>query len=1463
MKTKCKRSLSMLMAVLLCFSAFMGIGTTTAFAASETDEVLLISYPRDGDANLDYSGTWGHGNLQYMNGWSSGSSIYTTVRAMGSYEGNICYCIEPGVPLDNGDVLTKWGEDFWENYPSDYNKTIAPYEIKAFIGRIMQYGYTGNISTSWKSQNEGGDKLAYAAATQLLIWETVVGERDSDFNHVDTGSYDAVADQISNAHPLRAKIISYYSSIESSVQKHSKLPSFMSKTAGRAQSIELAWNGSEYTATLTDTNNVLGNYSFSGNGLSFSVSGNKLTITAKTAPASAVSITAEKKNSQRRGIITWTDGHYLPGHSTLQDVITYAESVSDPVKGFLNVKVSYGSAKIVKTSEDGKVDGINFHVQGNGIDKTVQTKNGGQIQIDNLMPGVYTVTELTEDRYEPQETRRVTVVSGQTSTVTFNNILKRGDLTVTKTSEDGLNEGVKFHLFGTSYSGLAVDEYAVTDSTGKAYFRDVLIGSGYVLEETDTAIRYVVPDKQTAAIEWKKVTEKSFDNILKKWQLTVTKSDSEAGTAQGDASLAGAEYGIFKGDQLIDTYTTDTNGQFITEFYICDSDWSLRELNPSEGYLLNGDTQHIGVEPKLYEVEYNSAALDSQETVQKGKIAVIKHCDDGETQIETPEAGAEFEVFLKASGSYENAKESERDYLVCDENGFAETKLLPYGIYTVRQTKGWDGNELMKPFDVFIRDDGGVYRYLINNATFESFIKVIKTDSTTGKVIPYAGAGFQIYDPNGNKVEMTYTYPEITTIDTFYTTEEGMLITPEKLPYGLGYTLVEVSAPYGYVLDSAPVAFDVTEDNSTEENAVTIITVEKQNAPQMGTITISKSGEVFSSVTESDGLYQPVYASAGLAGAVYEITAAEDIITPDGTQRYSKGEVAATIETDSTGAATTEPLYLGSYEIREIKAPYGMVLNPETKSVQLTYAGQEIEITETAAAFYNERQRVQIDLSKIVEQDARFQIGMNSEILSVQFGLFAAEDLTAADGSVIPADGLMEIVSCDENGKAAFTADIPVGAKLYVREIAVDSHYILSDEKYPVEFVYAGQDMGTVNLSANDGEPIENDIIYGTIKGLKIDRETEDSIAGAIFGLFHADEAEYTEETAILTAESGEGGIFTFENVPYGNWLVKELKPAEGFLPNEELYPVTVTAEEEIIEITVVNDRIPEIGTTAVVDGEKEICATEVFTLTDTVFYKHLIPGKEYVLKGVLMDKSTGKPLVIDGEEIHAETVFTPDAPSGEAIVEFTFDSKFIKTETELVVFESLYKDGKELAVHADIEDEGQTVKVKVPEIGTKASVDGKKEVPAKGTITIEDVVSYKNLTPGKEYTVSGILMDKATGKPFTVNGEQIRSSYTFKPETADGEVKMTFTFDAGGITKQTEIVVFESVSRDGVEIAVHADIEDEGQTVKLVPPTPDVPQTGDNSNLGFWIGLGAVALGGLVSVGIMAIKRKKDDDDE
>lgn len=1448
--------MSLFLAALMCVTTFAGFGTT-AYAAEETDEVYLVSFPRDGDDN--YSGEWGHGSHEFMNGWATDTSRYTSVYAMGSYNGNICYCIEIGVPLKTGDRFTKKGENFWDNYPSSYNKTISPDDIKLFIGRIMQYGYTGTISTSWRSQNEGGDKLAHAVATQLLIWETVVGERDADFNKVSTGSKDAILDQISTNHPLRSKIMSYYNFIAASVQTHSKVPSFFSKSTGKAQNIELEWDGEKYTATLTDKNNVLGSYSFSASvsGIHFSVNGNKLTITADKAPSSTVTITAEKKNSQRRGVITWTDGVYGP-NGELQDTVTYAQEVNDPVKGYLNIKVSYGSAKIVKTSEDGKVDGIPFRIQGNGIDETVKTANGGQIQVDNLNPGIYTVTEQTENKYEPQESRRVTVVSGQTATVTFNNVLKRGDLKVIKTSEDNMVEGVKFHLYGTSLSGLAVDEYAVTDASGTAIFKDVLISGStpYILEEVDTDIKYVVPPEQTAAIEWNTVTNKSFHNVLKKWSLTVTKSDSEKGLPQGDASLAGAKYGVFNGEQLMDVYETDRSGQFTTKSYVCGNDWSLREIEPSEGYLLNTESLHIGAEPKLYTVEYNSTALDVLETVQKGKIAVIKHCDDGETQIETPEAGAEFEVFLKSSESFEAAKESERDILVCDEFGFAETKDLPYGIYTIKQTKGWDGKEWMPAFDVFVKEDGETYRYLINNATFEALIEILKKDIETGKVIPASGIGFKVRNTDtGEYIVQHINYPTPVDIDIYYTDSTGKLMMPEALPYG-NYEIIEQNTCYGYVLDSTPVPFKV-------DGTQTTVVVEKHNIAQKGTITVGKTGEAFSSVTETDGIYQPVYAVGNVPDTHYVITAVGDIYTPDGTLRYQDEQVVARLQTGRDGTATTEPLYLGTFKICEEKAAYGMVISSEIKTVELTYAGENVAVTSTETSFYNERQKAELSLSKILEQNELFGIGGNGEILSVQFGLFAAEDLTAADGLVIPKDGLLEIVNCAENGKAVFKTDIPVGAKLYVKEIAVDEHYLLSDEKYPVEFVYAGQDIAVLEIQVNDGEAIENDLIYGNIKGLKIDRETEEPVAGALFGLFRSDETEFTEETAVLTAESQPDGVFTFEQIPYGNWLIKELRPADSFLLSGEIYPVTVSEHEQLIEITVVNDRIPEIGTQATVDGEKEICATEVFTLTDIVSYKHLIPGKEYVLKGVLMDKSTGKPLVIDGEEIRSEMVFTPDAPTGEAIVEFVFDSKYIKEDTDIVVFESLYKDGRELAVHADIEDEGQTVKVKIPEIRTQATADGKKEITANGRVKIEDVVSYNNLTPGKEYTVKGVLMDKSTGEPLLVDGEEIRSSFTFKPDAPDGEITVTFVFDASGLTSATEIVVFEGLYRDDVEIAVHADIEDEGQTVKITPPVPDVPQTGDDSNLGFWIGLGAVAVGGAVASAIILIKKKKDDDDE
>ena len=1156
-------------------------------------------------------------------------------------DGKEAYCIEPGHTLYSGNTLTEDGSTVWKNLGSAKQKAI---------NLALLYGKPGS------GKCLSGTEDQKWVATQLIVWEFVSGCRSTSegYKCTNTKFIDGIC--AGGANP---GVKSVYNAISKSLANYSIVPSFASAIASKAETYEMKYSDGKYTLTLTDSNSILSDFSFkTTGGMSVSVSGNRLTLTSTSTVNDAVTFNSAKSMPDVGKTVL------VPyGDASLQDVITGVENDADPIRAYFKVKTSSGNLKLVKTSEDGNVANIEFTVKGDDYSKTVKTNSKGEFELTDLVPGKYTVTEHTPTEYAEQKSKTVNVESGKTATV-------------------------------------------------------------------------------------------SFSNVLKKWNLTVTKTDAETKTAQGNATLAGAIYGIYDNGKLVDKYTTDKNGSFTTSCYVCGDNWTLKEIKPSKGYLLDETEYHIGSEAKKYTIENNSISIGVTEDILMGKISIIKHTDDGSTKIETPEKGAEFQVYLKSAGGYSKAKEAERDILTCDEYGFTETKDMPYGTYTVHQTKGWNGTEFIADFDVFISENNKTYKYLINNASLESYVKIVKVDSETGKQIPYAGAGFQIYNPDGKLVTMTYTYPEVTTIDTFYTNSEGYLIIPESLPYSKGYSVVEVQAPYGYVLDSTPIYFDITAENTTEENGVTIVKTEKKNTPQKGTITVEKTGEIFSNVTAVGGgytdengndvalptIYQPEYSVSGLSGAVFEIYADENITTPDGTVRYTKDTLVDAITTGEKGTATSKQLYLGKYRVVETVAPYGTVINPEPHTVELTYSGQNEKVTNTSTSFTNDRQKAEINLTKILEQNEKFNIGSNDEILNVSFGLYADEDLKAANGSVIPKDGLLEIITCNEKGKATFTTDLPIGS-YYVKEISTDSHYILSEKKYPVVFEYAGQDTATVHTSVNDGEPIENEIIYGTIKGLKIDRETGENIAGALFGMFKAEKKELSEKTAILTAESNEEGIFTFENVPYGEYIVCELKPANGYLENEELYPVTISEDDEIIEITIENDKIPELGTTATIDGKKE------FTVN--------------------------------------------------------------------------------------------------------------------GDITIDDVVSYKHLTAGKEYTIKGILMDKSTGKAFLVDGEEIRSEVTFTPETADGEVTVSFTFDGSVINKDTEIVAFETLYRDETEIAVHADIDDKDQTVTIHPqPEPEKPQTGDNSNLGFWIGLGAVALGGLVSVVIIKLK-KKDEDDE
>ena len=480
-----KRAAALLLALVLCFAC---VGTASA-AEDVSGKVYLISYPRDGDENY-HTGSWGHDALYFRHGWKLSASDYLDVRAIGSYDANICYCIEPGVIQNTGDAFSRMGEDFWENMP-DFNDLMTPQQMKRYIGRIMTYGYTGSVSTQWRSQNAGGEKLAQAYATQLLIWETVVGERDADFRYVAPTDADAVREVIRDTHPLREKIFAHYDAIVSNVQKHTKVPSFCAKSLREARTVTMEWNGSSYSAELLDTNEVLENYTFAADDpdVQCAIASNRLILTTENALAAPVTLTAEKKNSSRCGVITWTDGQFGIG-SGLQDLVTYAETVNDPVVGYLKVETGQGSVKIVKASEDGKIAGISFTVTGDNFNETATTDENGELQLNALVPSVYTVAESAAAFYEPQAPQTVAVKVGQTAEVFFSNKLKRGALEVTKTAEDGFVQGVTFRLSGTADCGQPVDVYTETDETGIAVFENIPIGSNYTLEEVAAPERY-------------------------------------------------------------------------------------------------------------------------------------------------------------------------------------------------------------------------------------------------------------------------------------------------------------------------------------------------------------------------------------------------------------------------------------------------------------------------------------------------------------------------------------------------------------------------------------------------------------------------------------------------------------------------------------------------------------------------------------------------------------------------------------------------------------------------------------------------------------------------------------------------------------------------------------------------------------------------------------------------------------
>lgn len=1249
MKKQMTRILSIMMTIVMIFTML----PLTVFA-EETKVQIVNAYELATKSNM----TIGDGYT--LNAEDYWCIIHTSdsIRAV--------YCIEPGKHVLSGDM---YNENAAENYLNKVkNKTLSTEEIQTALRRTFLYAYTGKLDTA--------ESYMKYTATQLLVWEVIVGQRDLDFKRVSNG-YTSVEKMLSNFKDDYAgqKVSEYYYDYEAKIQKDKKSVSFakVSKESAKASAVKA---GADGTYTFTDKNKQLENFDASiSNGTVVSKSGNSLKVKADDGKTAVVTLTQNNlsDSGEFTGFLTLTSN----SKQTLAKLKAGKRKYYAAVKGLEN-----GNLEIIKTSEDGIVANIEFTVTGNGKTYNVKTDSNGKIKIPNLTAGEYTVTEKVPARYEKQKSQKVKVQAGKTASVSFSNTLKTGAIKINKQSEDGEVGNRTFEIKGNGKT------YTInTNNDGVAMLSDIPVYDKdnkkitYTISEKNVPVKYVIPANQKVTLTADATTTKTFKNVLKKFTAEIIKKDSEYDSAQGDGSLAGAIYGIYKGDELVDTYTTDENGYFKTKEYVCGDNWTIREVSPSEGYLLDETVYSVGAEAKNYTVEKNTVKMTVKEEVIKGNISLIKHSDDGTTQIETPEEGAEFEVYLKSAGSFEAAKESEKDYLVCDENGFDETKLLPYGIYIVHQTKGWENTEWMKDFEVVISENEKNYFYLINDAVLTSLVKIVKKDAETGNIIPVSGIGFKVWDcQNECYVEQTINYPTQITIDTYYTDESGSLMMPSELVYG-NYELHEVQTANGYVLDETPVQFTV---DGKEE----VITVEKLNNAQKGRISIQKTGDIFARVqrtssayTDEDGnlienptTYTPMFETGNLAGAVFQVIASEDIITADGTVRAKAGDVVAEITTDENGYAETDLLYLGKYEVKEIKAPEGYVLNSESQFVELVYAGQEIEVRDTVnAAFVNDYQRVEISLEKILEQDETFGVGTNEEYKNVRFGLFAEEEITAADGTEIPANGLISEISLDENMKAVFSVKLPF-AKYYVREIFTDEHYILGDEKYSFDFTYQGQETEAVCIDCGE---FENRLKRGTVKGLKLD-ENNEPLENAVFGLFKPDCTEFTEENALMTAKSDDKGCFYFADIPFGEFAVREIKAPTGYILSDKVYQVNITEDGQIVEITAENKPITvEFSKRDTEGNELKGAKLQIVDEKGNVIEEWTSDGTNHIVKKLKAGKyvltETAAP---DGYEIATDISFE------------VFEDGTVKAgNTETV---AVSKDGNPLIVMVDEAEEKQ-----------------------------------------------------------------------------------------------------------------------------------------------------------------------------
>lgn len=1075
---------------------------------------------------------------------------------------------------------------------------------------------------------------------------------------------------------------------------------------------------------------------------------------------------------------------------------------------------------------------------------------------------------IANGRYYPISSNKLEGNKLHSDANIVNQLTTYGLRLVKKNGKGEVIPGAKYGLYNANKSLLKT---GTTNANGEIKFEyDLVPNTDYYVHEISAPEGYVLDTKYykvnkantvvnyTDVFENAKLPEEKITTTEKEFELRI---ELDKYDIINDVKVEGIEFDVSLNGKSVGTMTTDKNGHASIEHlplgklngYTFENEYVVTELKNSSYIMLDEDgnaSRKIRIVTTVADIEDNTNpvitySIDVPNTLQTVDLNVHK-----EDEFHQSIKGAKFELYPTKDVVF-NGKTVQKAgkvlaVLETDKDGNASSSYLEYASdgtqgYAMRIPLYPEHEYALKEISVpapYVIPSNNITKFTaksgetteltvphsvtIPNEHQHGKLFVYKYDNETKK--PLSDAEYEVRAAEDIVFGKVKLYSKGDIITKMVTDPDGKASSKDAIMYvGFKYTLTETKAPKGYVLNKESKTFEFDFKGNNAEYST--LKIDFDNRTQKGIISVTKTGDIFSTVTgmasaiykdengniHEDGYttFTPHFASANLAGAEFEIKAAEDIVTKDGTLRYARGEVVDKIKTSGKGEASTKELYLGKYTVTETKAPKGYILNSKPQTVEIKYAGQNVRLSDTVKTdFVNDYQGVKITIGKVMERDDKFDVGTSEDIKSVRFGLFAAEEIVAADGSAIPKDGMITFVSVNEGQTAVFNEKIPFG-KYYVQEIATDEKYVLNGEKHLVTFEYAGQKTKTVEI---DCGKMKNKLKRGTVEGIKVD-DHDKPLANALFGLFKAGCKEFTEANALMTATSDKDGKFSFENIPYGKYIVTELAAPDGYVFSDKKYDVTISKNKQVIQLNAVNTPISLKISKQDVYG-KELKGAKMQLLDD---------------KGNVIDEwtSDGTPHIVTGLKAGKYKIHEVAAPAGYVIatdIEFEID-KFNKVSV---------KDIKALAV----DDKGNPTVIMVDDT-------------TKVKISKQDMTTGKEL-PGAKLQVideKGKVVEEwtSTDKPHYIEAKLIAGKkYTLReilaPNGYDKATDITFTVDENG--KVTQVVMKDKVT----------------PTTPPTPPTPPEdkpPQTGyAGSTVASGIMLGLVVL----CVAAMLFAKKKEE---